>query len=72
MDIEFSDHSKSRNKIRKIPLNKIKETISNPDQIVPSFKERLMYRKKYGTKTLEVVTIKEKSIITVITQYYLK
>ncbi len=69
--IEFSDHAVRRNIKRKIPKKWILETVENPEEIIESFKERKLRRKKFGDKILEVVTITEGNSIKVITQYYL-
>ncbi len=71
MDIEFSDHAKERNLRRKIPKNRIIQTIKNPSELLGSSRGRKLRRKKFGNKTLEVVTITEGSKIIIITQYYL-
>ena len=70
--IEFSDHAKDQNSIRKIPNSRIVETVKLPDRTIPSFRRRELRQKTYGNKTLEVVTVKEGNVIIVVTQYYLK
>ena len=71
MKIVFSDHSKEQNKIRKIPLPQIKETINNPDKKIVSFPDRYLYQKSFSDKILEVVIKIENNQFIVITQYYL-
>lgn len=71
MKIVFSQHSRDQNRFRKISLSEAKQTIINPDDILDSYKNRKLRRKTFKNKTLEVVTITEGSIITVITFYYL-
>jgi hypothetical protein len=72
MVIVFSTHSKEQNKIRKIPVSKIKQTLQKPDKIIESFRGRNLYQKSFGSKMLEVVIKTEDKKIIVITQYYLK
>lgn len=68
---KFSKHARERNIKRKIPNKFILETVKKPDSILASFKGRRLRRKRFGEKILEVVTITNGNIITIITQYYL-
>lgn len=70
--IEFSKHSKERNKKRKISNKKIVETVRNPDEVKSSYQSRKLYRKQFGDKILEVVIASEHGKIIVVTQYYLE
>lgn len=72
MPIEFSDHVKEQLKKRQIPRNRVIETINNPEEIVPSFRNRRLRHKVFGDKLLRVITITEGSKITVVTSYYLR
>jgi hypothetical protein len=72
MEIIFSGHSKDQNRIRKIPLARVRQTLEKPDKILSSFRGRKLYRKTLGDKILEVVAKIEGEKIVVITQYYLK
>lgn len=72
MKIVFSSHSKEQNKIRKIPVSKIKQTLLNPDKIIKSYRDRKLYQKSFGSKMVEVVVKIEDETLIVITQYYLK
>ena len=72
MRIVFSEHSIAQNKIRRIPISKIKAVIQTPDRVKPSFRNRNLYQKAFGSKILEVVAIIEGREIVVITQYYLE
>ena len=72
MPIVFSDHAKFQIKKRQIPQRRILETVRNPQEVIPSFKNRRLRRKIFGGKILQVVTISEGSKITVISGYYLK
>lgn len=72
MPIVFSDHAKFQIKKRSVSKKQIIETIKNPQEILPSFKNRRLRQRRFGDKILEVVTVTEGSRITVITTYYLK
>lgn len=71
MTIVFSDHAKKQNLRRNIPIDRIKCTLQNPDEILTSYRKRKLYRKAYSDRILEVVIIEERDIMIVITQYYL-
>ena len=71
MKVEFSDHAKKQNLRRNIPIDKIESTLQNPDEILPSYRKRKLYRKAYFDRILEVVIVEEHDIMMVITQYYL-
>jgi len=72
MPIVFTDHAKKQLKERQISQKRAGETVSNPQAILPSFKNRRLRRRRFGAKILEAVTVTEGSKITVITSYYLK
>lgn len=72
MPIKFSDHAKFQIKKRGITQKKIFETVENPEEIIPSYKNRRLRRKSVSGKILQVVTITEGSRITVISGYYLR
>jgi len=72
MKIIFSTHSEDQNKIRKIPIARIKQTLQKPEKLIESFRGRNLYQKSFGSKMLEVVAKIEGGKIVVITQYYLK
>lgn len=69
--IIFSEHAKQQNERRKIPVEFIYQAIDDPDQELPSYKDRKLVQKSFGDKILEVVIVKENDTIIVITQYYL-
>ena len=69
--IEFSEHAKERNLRRRIPKDRIIQTVKEPEEILNSSKGRKLKRKKFDDKILEVVTITEGKKIIIITQYYL-
>ncbi len=72
MKIIFSDHAKKQLVERKIPKKIVLETIKNPQNKLKSFKNRELLQKRFGGKILEVVIVKEDSVVTIITQYYLE
>ena len=69
--IVFSDHALAQNKKRKIPESRIVRTVTDPTEVEKSSRVRLIRRKRFGNKTLEVITVTEGSRVTIITQYYL-
>lgn len=71
MRIELSDHANEQNRRRSIPLNDIFETVKNPDEVKPSFRNRTIYRKTFDNRMLEMITVSENGIIVIVTQYYL-
>lgn len=72
MKIVFSDHANCQRVERKIPNKYILETIKNPENGLTSFKNRRLLQRQFGGRILEVVTIKEENILTVITEYWLE
>lgn len=72
MKIIFSDHANTQRLERKIPRKYVLETIKNPDNNLKSFKNRRLSQRQFGGRILEVVTIKEEDILTVITEYWLE
>lgn len=72
MSIKFSEHALRQLKARKIPKGRILLTVRKPASKLKSFKKRMLRRRQFGSKILEVVTITEGSKITVITPYYLE
>lgn len=71
MKIEFSKHAQERIKSRRISRARILKVISDPDNVIFSFRSRKLFQKKYGGKMLEVVTKVEGKKTIVITAYYL-
>ncbi len=70
MNIEFSDHALERLKHRQnIKRSMVLETIKNPDTNETSYRDRLVFRKKFLEEVLEVVCKKEDNKTIVITQY---
>jgi len=72
MPIKLSPHAKFQIQKRRIPVRRVHEVVLYPDQIKKSFKNRRLRRKLFGSKILQVVTITEGPIITVISSYYLR
>lgn len=72
MKIIFSDHAKKQLIERKIPKKIVLETVKNPQKKIKSYKNRELRQRQVSGKILEVVTITEEDIVTVITQYWLE
>jgi hypothetical protein len=72
MNVDFSDHAKIQIQRREIPKNRIVETVQNPEETENSYRGRVLQRKRYQDKILEVVTITEDRRIIIVTAYYLK
>lgn len=72
MSIVFSGHARAQLKVRKISEKQVREVIGKPDERVKSFRSRVLKKKRFNDKILEVVTVTEGSRITVITAYYLE
>lgn len=71
MPVVFSDHAEYQIKKRRISKDLVIKTVQNPEEILPSFRERKLRRVRIGDKILEVVTKTEGSQITVVTACYL-
>ncbi len=72
MPIVFSDHAKEQLRKRRISQKLAKDVISNPQEILISFRRRKLRRALISAKILQIVTITEGSRITVISGYYVR
>jgi len=72
MRIVFSEHALDRIKERKIPKLKVFATIKNPQNQVESYRGRILIRRNFGSKILEVIIRVEKECIIVVSAYYLE
>lgn len=72
MEFIFTKHVKLRIKQRELDENIIKETLSEPDQVLPGLFGRNLAQKSLGDKILEVVYVKENNRLIIITAYLLK
>jgi len=70
--IIFSNHARKQLKRRKISQKLVLEAIKESGEIVSSFKNRKLRRKRVGGKILEIVTSTEGNKITVVTGYFLR
>ena len=70
MKIIFSNHSEIKIEQRKLSKELIKKTIIESDFIIPSHNNRERAYKKFGKNYLEVVFIKEKELIIIITAHW--
>lgn len=71
MKILISEHAKERIKQRNISELKVYATVKNPQTSDKSYRNRILLRRNFGIKTLEVVTKIENSCIIIISAYYL-
>lgn len=72
MKIIFSGHSEIKIKQRELSKELINKTVIAPDFIIPSHNNRERAYKKFGKLYLEVVFVKEKEIIVVITAHWVE
>ena len=73
MQIEFSHHSRDQLKIRsRVTKQMVIEAVTEPDEVLASFRGRTLFRKAYEKDTLEVVTREEDNTIIIITEYILE
>ena len=72
MPIVISNHAKRQLKRRKISQKLVLSSVRNPQEIIGSYRDRRLRRKRIGSKILEIITRTEGSKIIVITAYYLK
>jgi hypothetical protein len=67
MEIRISRHAKRRMKERRIAYNEIVEAVESPEEITPSIKGRLNYRKTVGDRHIKVTCIENPGEIMIIT-----
>ena len=73
MEIEFSGHSLGQLKTRsRITKSMVLDVLHNPDETSQSYRDRELFRKRYGQEVLEIVVVKEHNKLIVITQYFLE
>lgn len=68
--VTYSGHAQKQLKKRKIPKGQILFTVEKPEEVIPSFRGRVLRRRIFSKKVLEVVTVTEGARITVVTAYY--
>ena len=71
MKILISEHARERIKQRKISQLEVYATVKSPQTSDQSYRDRILVRRNFGIKTLEVVTKVEDSCIIIISAYYL-
>ncbi len=69
--IKFSDHARIQIKRRNIPETLIIKGVKEYERMIKSYRGRSVRQMYHQNAMLEIVTITEDSIITVITAYYL-
>jgi hypothetical protein len=73
MKIEFSVHAVKQLQVRsRISKSMVLDALRDPDEILQSYRDRQLYRKRYGEEQLEIVIVQEDNKLVVITQYYLE
>ncbi len=72
MRIVFSDHSIERLKQRNITELQVYTTVKSSEDIIKSYRERTVYRRKFGNKILEVITKHEGKDLIIISAYMIK
>ena len=71
MKIIFSDHAKLKIRQRKLPLQPILETIAHPDFRQPGYRGRVESFKRFGARSLKVVSIPLASSTIVVTAHWI-
>ena len=72
MQIIFSDHAVERIHARDISRLKVYATVKSPQKKIKSYRDRIIYARKFGIKTLEVVTKLESDNLIIISAYMVK
>lgn len=72
MRIVFSDHAIERMSFRKITELQVFATVKSPHEKEVSYRDRIIYKRKFGNKTLEVVTKVEDKNMIIISAYMVK
>lgn len=70
--IAYSEHAICQFRRRRISKLLVQKTLTEPDQVIASYKGRLLYQKSFGDKILEVVAVDENAMLVIVTGYYLK
>lgn len=68
----FTKHVGLRIEQRALDKELIKETLQKPDRVLSGLFGRNLAQKDFGSKTLEVVYVKENDDFIIITAYFLK
>lgn len=72
MQTHFSDHALERMKERGISKLQVYATIKSPQEKLKSFRDRIIFKRTYKLKTLEVITRLEDNKIVIISAYMVK
>jgi hypothetical protein len=72
MRIVFSEHATERVKERDISVLQIFATVKSPQNKSESYRGRIIYSRKFGSKTLEVITKLENKVTIIISAYMVK
>jgi hypothetical protein len=71
MKIGYTQHAKLRIRQRKISTTFIESALAAPDKTHLSFSKRIVARKSFNGKTLEIVYKKENATLIILTAYWL-
>jgi len=71
MEIIYSPHAKKRLRERKISKTAVILAINNPDKELLGDRNRIIARRRFGNRILEVIYVKENNQIVIITLYNL-
>ncbi len=71
MKLRFTDHVQFRINEREISIEEIKQAINNPDYSGIVLGGKILSKKKFGQKTLEIVYFKDGKEYVIVTAYYL-
>ena len=72
MKFIYTHHANLRISQRELSRSQIQNTVVSPDDKITGFKSRWVARKKFGTKTLEVIYKKLNGTVVIITAYRLQ
>lgn len=70
--IEFTHHAERKIRQRELKKKWVRETLSNPEFVIPSYGEREIAYKKIGKLYLAVIFVKEERDLVVLTAHWEK
>ena len=72
MKVIYSDHARQNMLERKISEQRVVETLTFPDKIVSSRKDRKIAQKLFGNLVLRVIYKETEKVYIIVTVYYTK
>lgn len=76
MHLKITNHAQHRLEERGVSMERVKQTLRNPDRIEDAWEGKKIAKKTFGAKVLEIVfyssPFKDKEEYIVVTAYYLK